>query len=208
MALSPFLPPCQRSITPELLQRFQSYKLPAKHESKSAVRLLDPVSPEGQERRRKLRPKTMISEEKWGRQGVQSRGKPTIPPTVSYQHFREEHRSRQNSTTPTDRHYADHSIGGRNYNTSALSSRMYRPKVIRLTARSKVVLHHYHPPFQQRVLSKSPAKQIPRLLPSPSPPPKQVEVSPVPEGDGSLEPLALSYGAKLLKAQKVFREFL
>ena len=207
MALSPLLPPCQRSVTPELLQRFQGCKLSAKHESKSAVRL-GPVSAEGQGRCRKLRTKTMISGEKWGRRGTQSRGKPTIPPTVSYQHFREEHRSRQNSTTPTDRHYADHSIGGGNYNTSAVSSRMYRPKVIRLTARSKVVLHHYHPPFQQKVLSKSPTKRVPLPVPSPSPPLKQVEVCPVLEGDGSLEPLALSYGAKLLKAQRIFREFL
>jgi hypothetical protein len=85
---------------------------------------------------------------------------------------------------------------------------MYRPKVIRLTARSKVVLHHYHPPFQQRVLSKSPTKHVPSHIPSLSPPPKQAEVSQVIEKEEALEPLALSYGAKLLKAQKVFRQFL
>lgn len=207
MALSHFLPPCQRSVTPELLERFESCKLPAKYESKSAVRLLNIVSPGRQGENKKLRAKTMI-EERWARQNAQSRGKPTIPPTVSYQNFREEHRRRQNSTTPTDRHYADHSIGSRDYNTSAASSRMYRPKVIRLTARSKVVLHHYHPPFQQRVLSKSPAKRVPSHIPSLSPPPKQAEVSQVIEKEEALEPLALSYGAKLLKAQKVFRQFL
>ena len=207
MALSPFLPPCQRSVTPELLERFESCKLSTKYESKSAVRLLNVESPGGQAEGKKLRTKTMV-EERWGRRNVQSRGKPTIPPTVSYQNFREEHRRRQNSTTPTDRHYADHSIGSRDYNVSAASSRMYRPKVIRLTARSKVVLHHYHPPFQQRVLSKSPAKRPPQHIPSLSPPPKQAEVSQVIEKEEALEPLALSYGAKLLKAQKVFRQFL
>lgn len=208
MALSPFLPPCQRSITPEQLERFESCKLSTKYESKSAVRLLNVVSPGGPEEGKKQRTKTMV-EGRWGQRNAQSRGKPTIPPTVSYQNFREEHRRRQNSTTPTDRHYADHSIGSRDYNTSAVSSRMYRPKVIRLTARSKVVLHHYHPPFQQRVLSKSPAKRLPQYIPSLSPPTKQAEDSQVVvEKEEGLEPLALSYGAKLLKAQKVFRQFL
>lgn len=207
MALSPCLPPCQRSVTPALLQRFQPCKA-GKPASRSAVRLLNVALPETKPGIQKLRTKPGI-EEKWGKK-LHSRGKPTILPSVSYKDFKEEHRRRQNSTTPTDRHYADHSIGGNEYNTSALSYRIYRPRVIRISSRSKITLYNYHEPFQPRHRYKSPSKRVATQGMSLSPQPKtQPEEPRTPEVmEEQSEPLALSYAAKLLKAHKVFREFL
>lgn len=126
----------------------------------------------------------------------------SIPP-VSYTPFRSQHINRRNSTTPGKRMYQDHSIGGDGYNHPNAAKRFYKPQTIRLTARSKIVLHSSFPIQLPVRPTASPRKESksPSPVPPPAKSPEQVlQLLHVPD---SSDQVALTFGEKLIKVQKV-----
>jgi len=129
----------------------------------------------------------------------------SIPP-VSYTPFRSQHMNRRNSTTPGKRMYQDHSIGGDGYNHPNAAKRLYKPQTIRLTARSKIVLHSSFPiqlPDRPAPRKESKAEKY-RESPTPPPlgksPERGLQLLHVPD---SSDQVALTFGEKLIKVQKV-----
>lgn len=133
-------------------------------------------------------------------------------PVVSYSAFRTQHINRRNSTTPSKRLYQDYSIGADTYNPLSTAKRVYKPQVIRLTARSKITLHSSFPiqlpdrtnsaPRKTKVKGGDAAKDTQSTAsPALTKSPERVTQRPLtPETN---EPLALTFGEKLAKVKRI-----
>ena len=231
---APTLSQFQKSVTPELLQRYQSLKTALKDDTSRGTSVVVATSKsgmlvglKGKQGREDVKQKRTLSEERTRNSSVMIvnvhlKHSPCLPsivppasssrrlPPLSYQSFRSDHLQRNNSTSPSKRRYADHSIGGEEYNPADAAIKMYHKQTIRLTARSKVVIHAYFPPFQSPgkaagVVRRRKTQKT--ALETGQKTPKSAETAknqPFPTDFD--EPIAVTYGDKLVKVQKAFNE--